>query len=61
MGLPPDWRQLSGLQRLRLNEIAVEAGEAGGWGQERLTALTSLSSLDLFHVWPMPGELPLRL
>ena len=53
--LPPDWRQLSGLQRLR---VTVGAGEgdadAFDWGSAPLTALTALTHLEVRGL--MPGE-----
>ena len=53
--LPPDWRQLSNLQRLSWNDIwHREGGEADGvyhisrgWHRDPLTALTALTALEL--------------
>lgn len=50
VSLPPDWRQLSSLRALRLRTME----DVEGWGVGPLTALTSLSCLELNYV-EMPG------
>ena len=61
--LPPDWRQLSSLQRLRMmgsREVPVDnmGGLAGWqpfqWGTAPLTALTALTRLEV-HQDLLPG------
>lgn len=44
-GLPPDWRQLSGLQTLKVCHSCVEQFQ---WGAGPLTSLTALTRLETF-------------
>lgn len=56
VALPPDWRQLSGLQRLRLNKIELDSDFQPEWLPEPLTGLSSLTRLELAAMMRMPGE-----
>jgi hypothetical protein len=53
--LPPDWRQLSGLQSLRIG-ASQPPYNMQDWGQGSLAGLSSLTRLELANLWRMPGE-----
>ena len=55
--LPPDWRQLTALQRLSVTTDDVDGLESSfEWGCESFAALTALTHLDMFPV--LPGGAP---
>ena len=52
--LPPDWRQLSALQRLRVILDSSASSQDFIWGSPPLTSLTALTRLEVRGL--MPGE-----